>query len=778
MAEMLRVNQFSIQGGNWQQRPPNICVVDPVSRRHRSRGNLYILMEPAHRSDVPPSLYDEVIDAIIAKYYGAFGSMTRGLGEALQVANALLFDTNLRLDSERRAVLGLNCAVVRDDDVYIGQIGPALASLVHRGTLRRYPPDSVWLRSESPSRLELDREPPAGLRRDVQPNLFHTTLSDGDVLLLSTTILPHLAPAPEVIDAVTYTGSGSIRDSLEALAGGRDLSALIVERPEQQHDGQQSPKAAVAVGDAALSRSRKEPVINSPRAQSIGLAQTESAEVPEDEYASEEPFGRAPSTAREPRPLEEEESAGDEEDYEDENGFAPQPRERPQVDFEDLRATLSEGATRARRNAEGFLLRVLPDSVPDRPPERERGTAAVSLGGWALVGVASVIPLVVLFIVIMTRVQYEQTRQAQFDSLRASAQLQFDTAMRAEDPVSIREGLHEALDTIEEGLAFRSEDEELQALERRTLHKLDEVDVVEPLYHFTRLVDLEDDATSPTDSSRIVMHGIDAFILNRGSDRVYKFLLNDVGDALQTVDTDPVLVRKGETYAGISLGDMVDIAWMEAGGQRTLSTFVVLERAGSLLAYDPQQGIDVLPVADSDIWLKPQAIAGYYGNLYVLDPLLSRILKYMPTDNAYTNPPSDYLDPQLDVDLTGAVDLAIDGNVYVLFADGQVKKFLKGDPQSFALQGLPSPMRSPTTIFVSGTQEAEARGYVYVTDTGNERIVQFDKSGNYVRQFKAQSGEKHMENLRGIYVDEEMERMFILSGKTLWLANIPPLTGD
>ncbi|MBN1401470.1 MAG: hypothetical protein JXA74_11575, partial [Anaerolineae bacterium] len=280
-------------------------------------------------------------------------------------------------------------------------------------------------------------------------------------------------------------------------------------------------------------------------------------------------------------------------------------------------------------------------------------------------------------------------------------------------------------------------------------------------------------AQSLSDSSRIVIRGVDVFLLNRGSDRVFKFLLNDVGDALQSTSTNPVLVQRGEMLGGVRLGDMVDIAWMEAGGQRTLSTFVVLERAGSLLAYDPQQGIDVLPVADSERWLKPEAIGSYYGNLYVLDPLLGHILKYEPVDNAYTQPPSYYVNPGLQMDLTGAVDMAIDGNLYVLFADGRIEKFYNGEPRTFTMAGLPSPMTSPTTIFVSGEKKPEADGRIYVTDTGNERIVEFDKDGNFLRQFLDKPGDSHLANLRGLYVDDERGRMFILSGKTLWLVNLP-----
>jgi hypothetical protein len=364
--------------------------------------------------------------------------------------------------------------------------------------------------------------------------------------------------------------------------------------------------------------------------------------------------------------------------------------------------------------------------------------------------------------------------------LRQLAQSRYDAAMRSENEVQTRRGLNETLETVEKGLAIRPGDEKLNELRRRSLHELDEVDRVQRLYNPWKLRDLDDRGMSKTDSSRIVLHGIDVFLLNCGSDRVYKFLLNDVGDALQSADQDSILVQKGDLHGGVRIGDIVDIAWLESGGQRTLSTFVALERAGSLLAYDPQQGIDLLPMANSDQWLNPQAIGGYYGNLYVLDPLLGHILKYTPSNNAYTNPPAHYLNPRLDVDLTGAVDMAIDGNVYVLFADGRVQKFYDGEPQTFSMNGLPSPMRSPTTVFASGSidEEEESAGYVYVTDTGNERVVQFDKSGNYLRQFQDKVGGTRMEALRAVYVDESTGRLFWVSGKALWLANIPPLGQD
>jgi len=764
----LRVESFAIQAGAWKRDPANIGVPDAsLPKSWRGRGSLYTLIEVPQGVPVPPALLGEVLRTIVNTFYSTSGSVTRGLRSALLAANELLFERNLRADSERRVSLGLDCVLVRDRDAYIGQLGPALLSLVRQGSLQRIPEDSVWLHSESPSPFDLNREPPAGLRRDVEPNLSHISLNPGDVLVLSTTALARMASANELVNAVTYRGSESVRGNLEVLAAGRDLSAVVIECLGER----QGASFRELLPEGAQVAEVKPPAAGASEEPPVLLAPAEEAGEPQP-LVEEAP---APASVAPQELAEEERYQAEEEPVSLEEAIEGEARKAGRLAAS--LGNLRQGSERIRRSAEDLLVRVLPDSLPERPSEQPEPSRAPSLSGRALIVVSLAIPLAMFFLVVMTRVQYERALRQQFIDLQTEAQTLYDQAMASDDKTLQREGLYRALEVIEEGLALKSTDDTLLSLQRRINHQLDQLDVVQRLYHFWQLAELpgEDEAAAVTDSSRIVVEGINVFVLHRGSDRVYRFLLNDVGDALQPIDKNAVLLQKGELRGGVRLGDLVDIAWMEAGGQRTLSTFVALERGGSLLAYDPQQGIDVLPVANSDIWLKPQAIGGYQGNLYILDPLLNRILKFVPTDNAYTTPPTDYLSAQLDVNLIGAVDMAIDGNVYVLFADGQIKKFFKGEAQPFTMAGLPTPMRSPTTIFVSGPKRPDANGFVYVTDTGNERILQFDKAGNFIRQFRANPGEPQLRNLRGIYVDEDKGRMFIVSGKTLWLCDLPRL---
>ncbi len=772
----LRTSFLCLQDGARLSRPASLYVDAANARQREARGALFVLLEPAQTRSAPPALLAEITHVVSSAYYAAGGSVTRGLRGALLAANTTLFQRNLQAPETERTLLGINCIVVRGQDAYVGQMGPALLYLQHRtdqqGVLTRYPETSAWIRSADPSLVELNREPPAGLRAEIEPSLSHVWLQPGDALIMASTALARLAPAAELARAVSAPSVDATLSGIEQLARDHDLSAILIE-----------------ASGAAL---RHEP--------SAAIA----AEAPERPTAPAPSFLR-PSAARQPASARETAPAKAAQ-AEPTTSPARQPGRPAAAEPEQAGASLDalkQGAQQARKRTEDWLMRVLPTSVPAQPSAEQttdtrtpaaRGTgrkAARARGssrqraarpsddhtmpgsGRALVSVALLIPLVVVALVVATRVRYERTRTSQFDLLQVQAQAAYSEALELPNEGQMREALNTALGLAQDGLSVHPNDETLVSLTRRIQHKLNEIDIVQPLFHFWKLTDLDDLNTS--DAARVVLQDSNLFVLNRGSDRVYHYRLNDVGDALQPIGNDSVLVQAGETRGGILLSEMVDIAWLEAGGGRTLSTFVTLEAGGTLLAYNPQLGIDALPVADSAGWLMPQAIGGFFGNLYVLDPLLGRILKYTPTDNSYTNPPGDYLANELATDLTGAVDMAIDGNVYVLFADGRIVKFLQGEVLPFKMDSLPSPMRSPMCMFVSGEKDPDAPGYVYVADTGNDRIVQFDKQGNYVRQFRAQSGEVQLTGVRGLYVDEARGRIFFVSGRTLWLADIPAL---
>jgi DNA-binding beta-propeller fold protein YncE len=74
-------------------------------------------------------------------------------------------------------------------------------------------------------------------------------------------------------------------------------------------------------------------------------------------------------------------------------------------------------------------------------------------------------------------------------------------------------------------------------------------------------------------------------------------------------------------------------------------------------------------------------------------------------------------------------------------------------------------------VFTAPDEEVQ---YVYVADAGNQRVVQLEKDGRFMRQFKPREGEAvSFANLQDIFVDEIGGRLYILDSNNLYVANIP-----
>ncbi len=805
---------FGLWDGTFLRSPINTRVcTEPRAGSGEGAERLYILVEAVDASMVSPALYDRTLSAIALGYMSSEGTVEHALDAALCAANEMLFQRNLRADGAHQVVMGLEAAVETGNEVTIGQLGPVSLCGALAGRPLLVPADSPWSGAAM-----AEAETPAGLRRQTVPRLYRAALAAGDVLALATTNLTRGMPTWDLVP-ILARGAEEAHARLAPLGRDENWCAIVLAAGEANVADLRADAAALILpeeislvlpaSDSPVAESSETPELDSedlvPAAGPSGVSrETGDGDAPDHPVEDSADQAQAPIEVSEPavnalgsgsgaeaaspdaqavdaseEPWEGEPWAGA-----DESAWAataPEPGELPapvpagRAERAPRQSALRRSLARLVYQMEDVLVKVLPDKMPQRPESVPASKRRITWGGRALVLLAMAIPVVMLGVVIMTRVQYEDSRRDQFGDYQSRAQSLYDQATTSENLAATRQGLADALIATDEGLSINPGDEMLMSLKRRIEHQMDQINAVERIYTFYKLADLDEGATGSGDASRIVVQGIDLYVLHRGSDRVTRYLMNDVGDALQPVGGDPTLLRTGELVGGVSVGDVVDMAWMRAGGQRTLDTFVMLDRTGTMFAYDPQVGIEALPVADAATWIKPEAIGGYFGNLYVLDPLLNAILKYIPTDNSYTSPPTSYLNPMLGVDLTGAVDMAVDGNLYVLFANGEVLKFYEGERAAFALNGLPSPMRSPSAIFVSGEQEPTAEGFVYIADTGNQRVLQFDKDGNYVRQLKAKLDGEEMQGLRGLWVDEKAERILLVSDSALWYAKLPAL---
>jgi hypothetical protein len=121
------------------------------------------------------------------------------------------------------------------------------------------------------------------------------------------------------------------------------------------------------------------------------------------------------------------------------------------------------------------------------------------------------------------------------------------------------------------------------------------------------------------------------------------------------------------------------------------------------------------------------------------------------------------------------VSFAIGDSIYLLYADGAIRKFSVGEADTFDISDWDTPPTNPASIFTR--PPAETR-WIYVADRGNSRIVQTSKEGQFKQQFRiadvtATGGSDPLAGATDLFVDEIAGLAYLLSGRDLYLLRLP-----
>jgi hypothetical protein len=147
------------------------------------------------------------------------------------------------------------------------------------------------------------------------------------------------------------------------------------------------------------------------------------------------------------------------------------------------------------------------------------------------------------------------------------------------------------------------------------------------------------------------------------------------------------------------------------------------------------------------------------GRVYVADKKAARIVSFLPGKTAFSKP----VVAAQDSSLTQAVDITIDTGIYVLNPNG-VNKFLSGQLTGFALQNLPDPLSGNGKIYTQKDFK-----YLYILDSGNNRILIFDKNGNLVNTLLSDS----FTGIKDFQVDEKNKTVYVLNDGSLLKITLP-----
>jgi hypothetical protein len=753
------VAQLSVVSGLEQEDVGDTSLVEASSiiPPRTSRGNLYLLVQVSGEPTGKESIHRQLTELMSNEYSRVPGGITNGLRQAVKAANGFLHQMNLDSLPLWHRVGETCCAVLRGDDLYMAVAGDARIHVVKKGEVHSFPPPGA---DTAPDGLPAEPRstPPLGADEFLtEVGLYHCLVEEGDIIVLASSGLTQVATQWQVAEAA-QGGLDELSHTLRALASHADLSAILIQIFAAE-------RSAAPIEE----RSRLRPSVAPTQPSRRPVSHTKPHKI-------RRPVTSIPGRlaaavlALCARILE---------------SFA-RLAEHVQA-F--LSWTVSSGLLgRVGRGIKSGVVslfqglgilteRMLPEphaapttmeTVYDQPIRGVR-TAQKDKG--------SRLPLIVVFVIItlvaagsLSLVLRRQSNETRFAQSLTEATAALDLARGSQDTATIKLHLDEALDLVEQALLVKPANEEAIALRDEIFVALDEAEGVLRL-QFSAQAPL---AGPLSQAHRVLLHENELYVLDTGTPELRRYQVNEIDGTLEPPGGS-VLLSPDNSPAGLEVQGLTDLAWVGSGSGRETESLLLLVNGSSLLQLDEAQGITTVSVADSEIWNDPRAIEGYSGYLYVLDAAEDRILKYAPTENTYDSFPVSYLQGEAAVELENAVDMAIDGFIYVLLTGGDILKFSGGLQVDFSVTGLGDQgLQGATALYTDPDTQ-----HIYVADAGLARIVQLTKDGVFVRQFLPPREEEELfQGLQDVWVDEIQGELVVLTSDGLFVAPVeqPPST--
>jgi hypothetical protein len=767
-----QVGQLRLIGGVRQEHPRNLSISErrgllPI--KSRGRGKLYVLVELSGEKFGREEMCQDLANAIAEEYFGTPGTVTYGLRQAVLLANTQLVRANARVTSEHR-MGGVACVVLRDGEAFIAQAGWPMVYLVHQERVEAYPDTT----------LEIEDTSMLGQRQTADVRLFHAHVQPGDMVLMADGPMARQLGVTRIGQILSSSVSRAM-SNLETLAPPEDCTAIVIQigsaeaRPRAQKE--QWAFTPVEQPTSADTQPRPEPRrAPSPASSASGAAQPARPAARELDQADRPPARQPvpPQTysapelqVRQPAPPS--------------TYAAPEPPPSPRSTRARAGRSLGKQAGAVFSTiAQGVRTlgeRMLPDRAPRstsarrRRAARQRRTRGQAVGQPNLgLAAALAIPIVALIVVGATLTYRNWAAQSQFETKLDEARREREYAIgNAEVPATARDHWLEVIALATAAGQLQPESDEVQQLLNQAAVEIDRIDGITRLGQAVKLYDYVTPSIRPR---RVVVAGLDVYVLDRDVSRVYHHTLNEQRNALQNPDKDQVLIQPAQTIDDQTLAELVDIAWMRDGGERQAGALLIVDRKGLMIEYDPSwEQLHIESLGNVMVWRGPVALKTFDANLYILDPHkeANQIFKY--PEGQYASAPASWI--QSEIDISGAVDIGIDGSIYMLHSNGRIDQLFAGETVPFDVTGMPKPLVHADAFYMDIPEVAQ---YLYIADTSEMRIVQLDREGAFVRQLRPPAAiEMAFRQLSGLFVDETGGKIYYTTANALYVADLPPV---
>lgn len=415
------------------------------------------------------------------------------------------------------------------------------------------------------------------------------------------------------------------------------------------------------------------------------------------------------------------------------------------------------------RRKVGSLLRTFGRALVPGKVASKRVRAARPLPSENPLLLGSVTLGLVLIIALLTLTTYFQFGGAsRAEALMDTAEAAWQEAYASQ----ASEDWQRALTLAEQVLALDSRNTRAQTLRDEAQLNLDVLENAAVL-SVTKIAEL---GVSPA-PRRILVSRSWIYLLNPVTDEILGMPLAEDKLSLRSAAPTTIL-RRGQIVGGDTVDDIVDIAWMTPGASYPDGAVFIYSDNGGLYIYEPALGPGGITRQQLEGEHSAQAvtmIATYGEQLYSLDRQQGQLFRYAPINGLYNSPPRPYFSPGSAPQLQTALGLSLDGRLYLLLGDGSVRTYFAGaeDP-SFLMQGQPDSDLHPSVMTVEPDPDT---GRIYLGDRQNERIVVFDKRGNYLHQFRVREGQ--LRQLEALVVAQEPRVLYMIAANGIYAATLP-----
>lgn len=213
-----RTSQFGLVSGIHQPLSDLILISEPTTlfAPEARKGHLYILAEADHDVAHGRDACQLVARTIRKQFYenGSY-SITSALRKAITTANTVLYQQNFGMVAQKRVMVGLTCAVIKDSDLYVAQIAPSQAYILTERRLRALPTHLSWNGVQA-GVTPLIKASALGTSLSIEPEFYRAVLRPGDAVLLCSSNLSRILSRDEVFRLLQ---SPDPKHCIEGLAG-------------------------------------------------------------------------------------------------------------------------------------------------------------------------------------------------------------------------------------------------------------------------------------------------------------------------------------------------------------------------------------------------------------------------------------------------------------------------------------------------------------------------------------------------------------------------------